>query len=211
MVEPDPGHEPIPLDVLLDSEPDAEDEWEVVPVEDADIDAELPEDVPQPKHSVRSDTPGARGCWARAKSGDPCGAAKLRDGDYCAAHSGVGLSSDPAAYAPQGNEASRRARAAQARLRLELGITRPNSPRGHLKARVFAERERLAAVAVNGALDDPRLALRLIEVADPAPVAELSVSANLSVEDVESMSMSQLYAVAEKLGIETQSSGSPTP
>lgn len=71
-----------------------------------------------------------------------------------------------------------------------------------LKARAFAEAERLAASAINGAMKDPRLALAVIKEADPAPQAEISVSTDLSVEDVQGMSYSQLLAVAEKLGID---------
>jgi len=214
----EPDSELLPLDVISDSEPDEADPstsdldgWEVVDVGEENV-IDSPE---QPFHSTRGDNAGPRGCWAVNAKGYPCGAAKLKERDYCAAHSGMGVAADPARYAPLGIEASKEARAVRAQMRLQLGITRKGGPRSVLKARAFAEAERLAATAINGAFDDPRLALAIIKEADPAPQAEISVSAPLSVEDVNGMSMSQLFAVAERLGIETpplpESSGSTTP
>ena len=59
--------------------------------------------------------------------------------------------------------------------------------------------------AVEGGLDDPRLALALIREVDPAPQAELSVTGPISAEDVSKLGTSDLYALAAKLGIEPPS------
>ena len=43
--------------------------------------------LPQPVYGVRAEQPGARGCWARKRNGELCGAAHRTDSDYCNAHS----------------------------------------------------------------------------------------------------------------------------
>ena len=70
----------------------------------------------------------------------------------------------------------------------------------------FAERERVARAALDGALADPKLALRLIEVVDPPVQAELSVSIPTSVEEVGQLGLKELRALAEQYGF-----GSVTP
>jgi hypothetical protein len=232
-VEPDPGteeergsgvteagreewddDEPLSLGVISDSEPD--EEWEVVPVED---DAELAgeevvvaarqDELPQPFHSTRSDVAGPRGCWALNKHGEPCGAGRRSDSDFCNAHSGIGVSADPRAYQPLAREAKRRNAEIRASMRMVLGNTRPTSPRGHLKARAFADAERIAARAVNGALDDPRLALALIREVDPPAQVEVSLAMPQTMEEVERLSPMDLLALAAQLGM--QPSPLPSP
>ena len=46
------------------------------------------EAVKLPMYSTRGTTPGLRGCWALNKAGEPCGAARRADTDYCNVHSG---------------------------------------------------------------------------------------------------------------------------
>lgn len=215
----EPDYEPLPLDVIADSEPDEDAEpdrqWEVVDVSDvsviepdelAPLDSERQDgqDGPSlPLHSTRSSVKGVRGCWAVSrKTGGPCGAAAIRGTDYCAAHSGVGVSRDPAAYAPLGQEERRRKAGVRAEMRLALGSIRLDTPRGVLKAKAFAERERLAGRVVSAALADPKLALKLIDAVDPPVQATVSVGIPTDPAQIEGMKLSQLFALAGQLGIE---------
>jgi hypothetical protein len=167
-----------------------------------------PDSLPLPFHSTRADSPGPRGCWARAKHGGSCHAPAVRGQDYCAAHSGLGISADPARYAPIGQAAHREQLAVRATMRAMHGGTRPNSPRAVLRAHVHRNAERLAGRALGAALspatDDAKaagIAIRLIETADPPSQATLEISADLTPEDVDKLSYSELLRVAEAWGI----------
>ena len=156
-----------------------------------------------PVHSVRSETQGARGCWAVSnRTGEPCGAAARHGEDYCNAHAGVGVASDPASFAPLAHAARKENIRVRAEARLVLGNSRPTSPRGVLKAKAFAARERLADAAVQGALKDPRLALAVIREVDPPIEATVSVAMPATPEDVKGMSLRDLLALAKEHGIE---------
>ena len=158
---------------------------------------------PQPKHSTRGESPGPRGCWALAKHGGGCGAAAIRGEDFCNAHAGrSGVAANPSMYAPLAAKASQEARAARAQMRLQLGITRPTGPRAVLKAKAFLEQEAIAARVVADAKLDGALGLRLINTVDPAPVASLSVDIPADLSQLDGLSMSQLFALGEKLGID---------
>ena len=171
-------------------------------------DGSEPDCLPQPFRSTRADSPGPRGCWALAKHGGPCHAAAIRGREFCAAHSGVGISADPARYAPIGQRAHREQLAVRATMRAMYGGTRPNSPRAVLKAHVHREAERLVGRALTAALnpdvDDAKaagLAMRLIETADPPAQATLELGATLTPEGVDRLSYSELLAVARQYGI----------
>jgi hypothetical protein len=155
------------------------------------------QDVPAlPVHSVRADRQGARGCWALSqKTGEPCGAAAIRGTDYCAAHSGIGVSADPAAYSPLAHQRRRENLAVRARMRLALGVTRHTGPRAVLRARAMADSERLAAAAIDGALKNGALALKVIREVDPAPQASVSVSIPRTPEDVNALGLEELRAL----------------
>lgn len=145
------------------------------------VDAELARPVdspPEPAYGTRGDSPGPRGCWAVKSSGEPCGGAKRRDGDYCNAHSGKGIAANPAEWAPIGRAAATEARTRRAALRATLGITRPNSIRGTLRAHAFVERERIATAALAPLRgDDPvaahRAALAILDAVEPVTRVEL--------------------------------------
>jgi hypothetical protein len=165
-------------------------------------------DIPPPRYGTRGEAPGPRGCWAINRAGEPCGAAKRGDSDYCNAHSGHGVARDPLAYSSEGHEARRRNLETRARMRLLLGNTRPDTPRGALKAATLIHAERIAGRAVSAVLDesaDPikagSLALRLIETVDPPSQAVLELDASLRPEDVQKLSYSELIRVAEAFGI----------
>jgi len=87
------------------------------------LDADSTREEPKaPAHGVRAESPGPRGCWALNKRGEPCGAARRADGDYCNAHSGIGIADGNPEWAVKGRAASAESRARRAALRLELGI-----------------------------------------------------------------------------------------
>jgi hypothetical protein len=164
----------------------------------------------QPVHSVRADQPGPRGCWALAKHGGPCHAAALRGGEFCAGHAGIGVAANPAHYAPLGQRAHREQLAVRATMRAMYGGTRPNSPRAVLRAHVHREAARLASTAVSAALDpsvDPlragSLAIKLIETADPPAQASLELTTDLTPEQVDRLSYSELLRVAEAWNLDT--------
>ena len=160
-----------------------------------------------PRYSTRGAAPGPRGCWALNRDGDPCGAAVRKDGDYCNAHSGIGVTSDPARYAALGRVASVEARRRRATLRATLGITRPNTPRGVLKALAFHHSEAIAAAALDGAISSEipaqsraAHALRLINEVDPPLQIEASVALPDNPEGVEALSYRDLLSIAEQHG-----------
>jgi hypothetical protein len=194
-----------PVEPLETDEDEDEDDAEAVPDEEVEvIEPTLPavHSLPQPVHSTRSETPGPRGCWAISKTtGEPCGAAKRNDSDYCNAHAGYGVSRSPTEFSSLGVEKRKENATVRAQMRVMLGITRSDSPRALLRARVFAERERVVAAAVDGAKRDGALALKLINAVDPPLEASVSVAFPTSAEQVEQLSLSELRALAEQYGI----------
>ena len=179
--------------------------------EPTDSDSALPVVLRQPFHGSRGTAPGPLGCWAVKKDGQPCRAAVIRGQEFCSAHSGLGVASDPSVHSPRGVRASAEARRARAELRLALGITRPNSPRSALKAAVSVNAERLASRAVGAALD-PSLApqqavdsvLKLVEATDPQTTATAVVMGEF---DPSSASLSQLLSFAGQHGISLEQPG----
>jgi hypothetical protein len=156
-----------------------------------------------PAWSTRGDAPGPHGCWALNKRGEPCRAARRGDGDYCNAHSGLGVAADPRAHAVVGTQRAAEARTRKAEMRILLGSTRMDSPRVALRAAAIRSAERLASSAINAATDpsiDPstrgKQALAVIEAAEPRHSATLSASV-----EVGDMSLAQLMERAEALGI----------
>ena len=174
--------------------------------------------VKQPTHSTRGTAPGPRGCWAVNRLGDPCGAARRADGDYCNAHSGYGVAADPAKYQPLAAAASARNRRRRAILRAELGITRPHSLRGVLKATAFVERE-LVAQRVVGAVLDPavppaqaaRLGLDLINAVDPPSSVTVTTPLPSTPEGVGELSLTQLMELGGSMGLLPLPNGSTEP
>jgi hypothetical protein len=167
----------------------------------------VPEELPQPAYGVRAEQPGERGCWTRKANGELCGAARRADGDYCNAHSGLGVAKNPAEWSAVGAARSADSRRRRAALRLELGISRPNSLRGLLKAATFAERERIVGAALAG-LDDPSpsrrtsAALALLNAVEPQPKAALQVDIPTDPDGVSALGLSQLRALAEQVGLD---------
>ena len=153
--------------------------------------------LPQPKHSVRADRPGVRGCWAISKrTNEPCGSPAAHGGEFCAAHSGLGIAADPQRYVPLAHQARKRNLEIRATMRHLIGDIGRTSPRQVLRAAVIAQAEPLVGRAVNAALssevpDDRagKLALELIREVDPAVKAEVSLSASMpqSEEQVDAM------------------------
>lgn len=187
-----------------------------------DLDAELLADSAQgvvlPAWSTRGSAPGPRGCWATNKHGEPCGAARRAEGDYCNAHSGLGVAADPSAWAPRAGKARAVQRRRQAALRLQLGITRQSTPRGVLRAHAYVEAERIAARVVDAVLDEnvapavaARLGLDLIDTVDPQATMTASVTAPSTPEGVAELSLSQLLAVGQSMGIDPSPHGSIEP
>jgi len=172
--------------------------------------AEDAQAVKQPTHSTRGTTPGLRGCWAVNKHGDPCGAARRADGDYCNAHSGYGVAEDPAKWAVVGAARNNEIRRRRATLRLALGETRLNTPRGILRQAVFAQSLAVAEAAMSPITDSAassmqrhQAAMKLIEVVEPT--AQVTVSAPLpdNPEGVDGLSLSALLSLAEAHGLST--------
>lgn len=167
--------------------------------------AELEHELAQPKWGTRADSPGPRGCWALTKAGRRCAAAVRADGDFCNAHSGVGVAADPAKHSPAGSKRAAEVRRTRADLRLVLGHTRMDTPRQALRALAIVNAERLAGTTISAALDPSvlperraRLALDIIEAADP----KVSTVATLTGEvDMEQATLGQLLALAQERGI----------
>ena len=164
---------------------------------------------PQPAYGTRNSEPGPRGCWALNTRGEPCGSFKRRDSDFCTAHTGLGIGTDPKRWSGEAHAARREQLATRATLRLAMGDRGRLGPRALLRAEVDRKAERLAVTSVKAALDpetDPvkaaHLALKLIETADPPAQSTLEISGPLSAEAMEGMSLAQLLAVAESQGID---------
>lgn len=163
-----------------------------------------------PVHSTRGAAPGLRGCWALNKAGDPCGAPRRGDSDYCSAHSGYGVAGDPKGWSRIGVQASAESRRRRADLRLAVGVTRLNTPRGVLAAATFLESERLARRVVGAVLDPAvppaqaaRLGIDLVNAVDPLAVVSVSAPLPSHPDGVADLSLQQLLAVGESLGIES--------
>ena len=175
--------------------------------------ADSQEEPKAPAWSVRGDAPGPRGCWALNKHGDPCGAPRRNSGDYCGAHSGLGVASDPKGHSRIGVTRSAESRRRRADLRLAIGVSRLNTPRGVLAAETFASAERIAGRVV-GAILDPqtppvqaaRLGIELVNAVDPQVTATLTQSVPTDPEGVAKLTTSQLLSLGEQMGIPLPSS-----
>lgn len=170
--------------------------------------ADSHEEPSAPAWSVRGDAPGLRGCWAVNRQGEPCGAPRRNDSDYCAAHSGFGVAEDPARWSEIGRVASAESRRRRADLRLAIGVPRLNTPRGVLAAATFVEAERVARRVVGAVLDPAvppaqaaRLGLDLVNAVDPQVTATLTTSVPTDPEGVSKLSLSQLLTLGEQMGI----------
>jgi hypothetical protein len=174
-------------------------------------------DVPPPFHSTRSPVQGARGCWALAKSGEPCGAAKRHDGDYCNSHSGIGIVSDPSGYSVKANAKRRENLAAAARVRATLGITRHGSIRNVLRVQAAAQAQALASRVINAALDErvpakdaAVIALRLVDAVDPPVEIAVQGELPLSLEAIDALPLREARALVEHLGLDLDRAVSPS-
>jgi hypothetical protein len=159
-----------------------------------------------PAWTARGSAPGPRGCWAINKAGLPCSAPVRSDGDYCNSHSGIGVAADPKGHAARGIQASIESRRRRADLRLVIGSTRLDTPRGALRAAVLLEAERLARRAVGAATDPaqpPRdvvnNVLALVDAVDPKQTMAATIEGSF---DPSTASLSQLLSFAEVHGIE---------
>lgn len=200
----DPRHDPDDV-IVAGHRPKDSVRGEVLP-------AETPTELALPRFSTRGTAPGHRGCWATNKLGEPCGAARRADSDYCNAHSGHGVTSDITKWSAVGAAKSAENRRRRGQLRATLGLTKPNSPRGLLKAMVWADSERLAMAALDGATSSEvpvqsraSHALRLIDAVDPLTQVSTTISMPDNPEGVESLSLSQLLCIAEQNDIDTTS------
>jgi hypothetical protein len=129
--------------------------------------------------------------------------------DYCSAHSGLGIATDPASWGKQGIAARKEKAQRRAALRLVLGERSLGTVKGALRFQA-AERAGEIAARTVGAILDPatsperaaRLALDLAEVIEPN--SELTLHATLpeSAEAVESLSLEELVAIAQQHGIQ---------
>ena len=170
--------------------------------------AEEREGVKLPVYSTRGTAPGLRGCWAVNKQGEPCGAARRADSDYCGAHSGYGVAEDPAGWSKVGAAKSAENRRRRATLRLALGYTRLNTPRGVLRAATFAQAEAVASAALSP-ISDPSAssmqrhsaALALIREVEPTAHLEVTSTLPATPEGVEELSFAQLLSLAQEHGL----------
>lgn len=161
---------------------------------------------PQPAFGTRNTEPGPRGCWALNARGEPCASFKRRDGDFCTAHTGLGIGTDPKRWSGEAHAARKEQLATRATLRLAMGDRGRIGPRAVLREAVNRQATRLVGTTISAALSpetDPvkaaHIAMRLIETADPPSQTTLTVSAEA---DVESLSLGQLMALAEQRGID---------
>jgi hypothetical protein len=96
----------------------------------------------------------------------------------------------------------------QAALRIQLGITRSNTPRGVLRALAFVEAERIAGRVVGAVLDPrtpadraARLGMDLIDAVDPQATLTATASMPSTPEGVADLSLSQLLTIGQEMGI----------
>jgi hypothetical protein len=170
--------------------------------------ADSQEEPKAPAWSTRGEAPGPNGCWALNKAGKPCSSFGRKDGDYCNAHSGLGLAADPKGHSRIGVQRSAENRRRRAELRLAIGIPRLNTPRGVLAAEAYLSAERIAGRVV-GAILDPqtppvqaaRLGLDLVNAVDPPMTATLTQEVPTDPDGVSKLSFSQLMAVGQQLGV----------
>ena len=170
--------------------------------------ADSQEEPKAPAWSTRGDAPGPNGCWALNKAGAPCSSFGRRDGDYCNAHSGLGVAADPKGHSQIGVARSVQNRRRRADLRLAIGIPRLNTPRGVLAAEAFLNAERIAGRVVGAVLDPAvpaaqaaKLGLELVNAVDPQVTATISASMPTDPEGVSKLSISQLLTLGESMGI----------
>jgi len=171
--------------------------------------ADSHEEPKAPAWSVRGDAPGPNGCWALNKRGEPCSSFGRRDGDYCNAHSGLGLAADPKGHSKVGVARSAENRRRRADLRLAIGVSRLNTPRGVLAAQAFMDAERIGRRVVGAVLDPAvppaqaaRLGIDLINAVDPQVTATLTTELPTTPEGVGKLSLEQLLTLGEQLGID---------
>jgi hypothetical protein len=142
------------------------------------------------------------------KDGKPCHAAGRNDGDFCNAHSGIGVSADPSANGIKGAAANQARRERRAELKLLLGSTNVNTPKGAMRAAMLMEAERLVskvlreALAPDGdGLKQSDLILRMMEMVEPKQEASLTVP--LDSAQLAEMGLRDLMALADAYGITT--------
>jgi hypothetical protein len=170
--------------------------------------ADSAQGVSLPAWSTRGAAPGLRGCWALNRQGQPCGAPRRGEGDYCSAHSGLGVAADPKGHSAVGVVRSAESRRQRADLRLAIGVSRLNTPRGVLAAETFRSAERVARRVVGAVLDPTvppaqaaRLGLDLVNTVDPQVTATLTTELPTTPEGVGKLSLSQLLTLGESMGI----------
>lgn len=170
--------------------------------------ADSQEAVKQPAWSTRGAAPGLRGCWALNRQGQPCGAPRRNDGEYCSAHSGLGVAADPKGHSRIGVARSVENRQRRAELRLAVGVSRLNTPRGVLAAETFRSAERVARRVVGAVLDPAvppataaKLGLDLINVVDPQAMLTAQTSIPSTPEGVADLSLGALLSIGEQMGI----------
>lgn len=162
-----------------------------------------------PRYGTRGTAPGRRGCWAVSKAGNPCAAPRRGDSEYCNAHSGMGVASDPKGHSEIGSRRAAEQRTRRAELRLILGSTRMDSPRTALRAAAILNAERLAGRAIAAALDPSvdvlsagKHALSVIDAADPRQQQTAVLTGNLNGEAIEGMGFRELLSFAQGHGID---------
>lgn len=162
-----------------------------------------------PHYGTRGSAPGRRGCWAETKAGNPCAAPRRGDSEYCNAHSGIGVAENPSGFSPEAVRKSAEVRRRRAELRLVLGSTRLDTPRGVLRAQALLNAERVAGRVIGAVLDEStppataaKLGLDLIEAVDPRQSAEVTMTGNLNGEAIEGMGFRELLSFAQGHGID---------
>jgi len=132
----------------------------------------------------------------------------VRSSDYCSAHSGLGISQDPAGFAAKGGKALAERSERRAALRLALGLDRAYGPRAALKAAASLEASRIAGRVI-GTVIDPKvdpvraadLGLRLIDAVDPLVSVSVETEMPADLDALQGMSLGQLQAIAKGNGL----------
>lgn len=116
---------------------------------------------------------------------------------------------DPKGHSQVGVARSAENRRRRAELRLAIGVTRANTPRGVLKAMAFVEAERIGRRVVGAVLDPAvppataaRLGLELVNAVDPPIQATMTSEIPTTPEGVAKLSVSQLLSLGERMGID---------